>query len=74
MRERTQEELEFEMDLVGNLTNHTSVDDLVAMYYGALNLISTQADMSVIDVHNELIIEPLNATIQSFEQPSDEMH
>lgn len=53
-------DIEGEMRLIGLLTNSTTTDQLVAMYYRSLNVIATQADMSVIDVHNEVIVGALN--------------
>jgi len=65
MTNREIEELEFEdmqheIMFCDNLRTDTKKDELVAMYYTALQVISDNTDMDVIGVHNEVIMESVS--------------
>ena len=62
MTEQEDVELDEEMQLLDSLQKTASIVDFCAMYYTALTVISeeTMSGMSVIEVHNDMIIERLN--------------
>jgi len=59
MSEQEFEEMQHEMMFCDNLKTDTSKEELVSMYYTALNIISDNTDMDVIEVHNEVIMESI---------------
>ena len=62
MTEQEEFELDEEMQLLNSLQHTASIVDFCAMYYTALTVIAeeTMSGMTVVEVHNEMIIERLN--------------
>lgn len=74
MTNREIEELELEMQLLETLKKNMSKDEFCAMYYMALSLISDQLDIDIIQVHNELIIDQINGTLELIPESGQRAH
>ena len=50
------DEMQNEMMFLDNIKTDTQKDELVAMYYTALQVIGDNTDMNIVEVHNEVIM------------------
>jgi hypothetical protein len=60
MNKQKQFELDEEMKLLQSLSRTASIDVFCAMYYMALTVISDNNAITVVEAHNDMIIEGLN--------------
>jgi len=67
MTEEEFEEMNHEMMFCDNLRTDANKEELVAMYYTALQVISDNTDMGVIEVHNEVIMESIGKVTDTLE-------
>ncbi len=74
MTDKEIKELEIEMAMLESLKNNMSKDEFCAMYYMALSLISDQLDIDIIQVHNELIIDQINGTLELIPESGQRAH
>jgi len=74
MTDEDMRELELEMELLESLKKNMSKNELCAMYYTALSLISDQTDIDIVKVHNELIIDQINGTLELIPESGRRAH
>jgi len=74
MTDKEIQELELEMTMLESLKNNMSKDEFCAMYYMALSLISDQLDIDIIKVHNEIIIDQINGTLELIPESGQRAH
>ncbi len=74
MTDKEIKELEIEMAMLESLKNNMSKDEFCAMYYMALSLISDQLDIDIIKVHNEIIIDQINGTLELIPESGQRAH